>query len=221
MVNMKNYLCFILLFWAGQTYAQQEADIAAALKLFYDATDQTGMVASTEVMQKLSDARPDDWVAAYWTSYFNSQTGRNSNAPMDYYEKAQTYYDRAFSALKEKTAVESSDFHALQSLIYNLTAVVHWSNGDRQNGTQMSQKASAALSQAIKAYDKNPRVYLLTGTDLISNGQRIQNNSWVMAGREMLEKAQELFISEKPASDIAPSWGSGWINFWLNRAQID
>ena len=218
---MKNYLCFMLMLWAGLAHAQQEDNIAAALKLFDDAKNQAGMIASTEAMQKLSDARPDDWIAAYWAAYFNSQTGRNSNAPMDYYEKAQTYYDRAFAALKEKSPVESSDFHTLQSLIHNLVASVYWSKGDRQNGTLMSQKASAALSLAIKAYDKNPRVYLLTGTDLISNGQRIQNNSWVMAGKEMLEKAQKLYISEKPASDIAPSWGGGWIKFWLSRAQTD
>ena len=211
----------MLLFWAGLAHAQQEDGIAAALKLFDDATDQAGMVKATEAMQHLSDTQPDTWLSAYWTSFFYSQTGRNSGTPMDYYDKAQAYYDRAFAALGEKTSVESSDFYALQSLIYNLIATVYWSKGDRQNGTQMTQKASAALSLAIKAYDKNPRVYLLTGTDLISNGQRTQNNSWIMAGKEMLEKAQKLYSSEKPASDIGPSWGSGWIKFWLSRAQTD
>lgn len=218
---MKNYLFITLLCCALAAQSQQKGGIVAALKIFDDATDQTGMVAAVEAMQTVSDANPNDWQAAYWASFFNSQTGRNSKTPMVYYDKATEYFDRAFAANENKTKRQMGDLYALESLIHGLKAGVYWGQGDNQNGTSFNQKANFALNRALKADKKNPRVYLLTGTDLISNGLRTQNNGWIMAGRAMLEKARVLYASEKPESEVAPSWGSGWINFWMNRAKLD
>ena len=203
------------------SYAQDKAAIEAALNTFDQASGLPGMRQSIKEMKAVSDSDPDDWYSAYWTSFFYSQTGRLTQAAKTYYDSAQIYFDKANAIHKDKSKVETSDFHALQSLIYNLQSSVYWQMGDRTNGMKLDNQSNQELNLAIKANINNPRVYLLSGTDLISNGQRTQNNGWVLAGKEILEKAKTLYSSQKPSSSIAPSWGSGWVNFWIARAKVD
>lgn len=218
---MKNIFLTLLMGLVLHASAQSNANIASALGTFNEAADQNGMLQAVKEMKAVSDQDQDDWLAAYWTSFFYSQTGRNSGQPKAYYDSAQLYFDRAKASHPEQTPVESSEFHVLQSLIYDLTAGTYWTTGDTNNGTRLNNLANSELNLAIKNNPRNPRVYLLTGTDLISNGLRLNNNGWTMAGKEILEKARTLYESEKPGSDIAPNWGNGWINFWISRAKID
>lgn len=201
--------------------AQNQTAIKAALKTFDDASDVSGMQVALSEMRGISDADSKDWYSAYWTSFFFTQTGRLLDNSMDYYDSAQVYLDRANTVLAKKSKVEEADFHVLQALIHSLKSGEFWSRGDRNNAMSTDSKEQISLNLAYQANKNNPRFYLLTGTDLVSNGQRTQSNGWILAGKEMLEKAAALFEEAKPASDIAPNWGSGWVKFWIARANVD
>ena len=222
---MRNSILLFLMVFATEVYAQDQLAIKKVLGLWDDASDVSGMVDAAIQMRSISDEMPDTYLPAYWTAFYYSQVGRQANQinrnAMEFYDSAQVYLDRAHHAKAQMSALEKSDHYALQSLIYNLKAGAYWSVGDNQNGTDHVKKSSTALNQAIKEYDSNPRVYLLGGTDLVSNGLRLNNSAWIIAGREMLVKAKALYGDFKPASDIAPSWGSSWINFWISRAKLD
>ncbi len=218
---MKNSILILLLCVTTVVMAQDKAAIEAALKTFDDATDVNGMSLAVAEMKAVSDKNPDDWHSAYWTSFFYSQTGRLTQSAAAYYDSAQIYFDRASAANTKPRSTEASDFHALQYLIYNLQSVTFYQRGDIPGGQKVDAQANQQLNQAMKLNEDNPRVYLLLGTDLVSTGLRVKSNGWILAGKTFLEKAKGLYASKAPASSIAPSWGSGWINFWMSRAKVD
>ncbi len=218
---MKNSILTTLLLFCVGLSAQDRPAIESALKTFDDASDVSGMQLAVAEMKAISDKDNNDWYSAYWTAFFYSQTGRLTDNSKTYYDSAQLYFDRAKASNSQPTGVESSDFHALQSLIYGLQASEYWQARDRTNGLKFDGMSNQELNLALKANSKNPRVHLLSATGLIAEGQRVKNNAWILAGRDILQKAKSLYESQKPVSSIAPNWGSGWVNFWLSRAKVD
>lgn len=217
---MKKFFLLFLLISCFVGFSQKSSDkkLSEAIQAFQEANDITGMIASIPLFKEANN-KSKTWIPAYWTSFVYSQTGRISENPPVYYDSAQYYLDEviAMDGLSEK---EQSDVHVLQSLIYGLRAGGFWSQGDRENGMKYSNLDSDALSRAIKLDMENPRIYLLSGTSLISDGLRNQDAGYILAGGQMLEIAKAKYEANKPSNELYPDWGKGWINFWLERAKI-
>lgn len=219
---MKKLLTLILVLSVGFAHAQKSSDkqLAKAIQMFQDATEITGMIASIQVFKEVSDKSPKVWKSAYWTSFVYSQTGRLSENPPAYYDSAQFYLDRVKS-IDGLSKSEQSDVHVLQSLIYGLQAGTYWTKGDRENGMKYSNMDSDALGKAIALNKENPRVYLLSGTGIISDGLRNNDPGYLLAGGQMLEIAKSKYEANQSSDKLYPDWGQGWINFWMERAKMD
>ncbi len=218
---MKRILGILLLVgFSANTYAQQSNNqvLKDAIAAFNNSNDVNGMLASALLFKKASELDPDNWMATYWTSFVYSQCGRLTETPLTYYDTAQMYLNKTKEKLDDLNENEQSDVYVLESLLMSLKAVPFWGKGDRQTAMKLNQTENVSLSQAISLNEDNPRVYLLAGTGLISDGQRIKNDGYILAGRKMLELARIKFADSEPENPLYPNWGAGWINFWLARA---
>ena len=195
-------------------------ELTKALVAYDKAKDTKGMEAATQLFKNISDNNKNEWLAAYWTSFLYTQTGRMVDEQLPYYEKSQTYIDRAFKAKKSFTSSEKSELYALQHLINNLTSGPYWRKGDRENGMKYSNLKRESLNQAIIYNSENPRIYLLTGMGLINDGKRNQDTGYIFAGKVMLKTAKLKYKSEESESKVYPNWGEGWINFWLANSKL-
>ncbi len=218
--TMRKFLTLFLLVssFAGFSQKSNDKKLAAAIQAFQDATEITGMMESVQMFKEVSD-KDKGWIPAYWTSFAFSQIGRLSENPPAYYDSAQLYLDKVVSN-KALSDIEKSDVHALQSLIYGLRAGSFWAKGDRENGLKYSNLDSESLAKAIEQNGNNPRVYLLSGTSIISDGLRNQDAGYLLAGKHMLEMAKAKYEASESSNELYPNWGKGWINFWLGRAKL-
>ncbi len=215
----KFFLLFLLITWfAGSSQKSNDSKLSSAIQTFNDANDVTGMLASISLFKEATEASKN-WIPAYWTSFAYSQTGRLSDSPNLYYDSAQYYLDKVL-AINGLSKEEQSDVHVLQSLIYGLRSGGYWSKGDRENGLKFSNLDSEALTKAIQLNIENPRIYLLSGTSLISDGLRNRDAGYLLAGGQMLEIAKAKYEANKLTNELYPDWGKGWINFWMERAKI-
>ena len=173
--------------------------------------------------EKLAQEHPEDWRPAYWASFVLTQAARVGDRQefMNRVQRSQELHDMAVSRAKNLTPRQQSDFHALQSLIHSFVAGTYWAAGDRENGLKHTSLENASLNKAIEADPRNPRVYVLIGTDLVSEGKRNRDSSKVLSGKVILQKAQRLFQESPPAGDIEPDWARGWVTFWLERATLN
>ena len=218
---MKNSVIILMMFLSMAAIAQDKKAIQSALKTFDDAKDVKGMINAVQEMKKVSDSDQKDWYSAYWSSFFYTQIGRLTDTPSLYYDSAQTYFDRANDVAINRTDEQSSNFHTLQSLIHGLKAGEYWRVGDRANGQRLDGLASQSLNLALQTNANNPRIYLLSGTDLVGNGLRTRDVGSILGGKALLERAKELYASEESGISIEPNWGSGWVNFWMARAKLN
>ena len=193
--------------------------LTKAIKLFDDSQDLDGMLMSAELFKEASDEDPNNWIYNYWTAFVYSQCGRLTEKPLIYYDTAQFYLDRVKKELASLNDKQQSDVYALESLISGLKSGPYWAKGDRDMGMKLSKVENESLSKAMALNMDNPRVYLLTGTGLISDGKRTNNTGYVLAGRKMLEIAREKYMMASQ-DVIYPNWGHGWINFWLSNAKL-
>ncbi len=218
----KTLLCSLLVAMSLTSYAQKDGiftDLEKAIDHFNAAEDMAGMVEAAHMSKDLSDKNQDRWLPAYWTAFFYSQIGRQSEDQLTIYDTAQTYLDRAM-AVKDFNNQMKSELFVLQSLINSLQSSPYWAKNDRTNGIKYATMQNQALDQAIKLNEDNPRVFLLTGTGLVGDGLRTRDPGYIMAGKIILGMAKEKYQEFPPASKIHPSWGEGWINFWLARAKL-
>lgn len=219
---MKRLIGLLLLGICISLQAQQKDDqiLAKAIKIFNDADDLKGMLQSTALFKEAVEKNPDNWINTYWTAFVYSQCGRLTEEPLVYYDTAQMYLDQTKEKLDGLNDRQQSDVYILESLIYSLKAGPYWAKGDRQMGMKLNQKENASLSKAVALNIDNPRVYLLTGTGLISDGRRTSNDGYILAGRKMLEIAQQKYDVNKSENPLYPDWGSGWVNFWLSNSKL-
>ncbi|MEP5611585.1 MAG: hypothetical protein ABJP45_05015 [Cyclobacteriaceae bacterium] len=209
----------LVLVYCSSSQNLNDNKLATAIQTFQDAADMNGMSEAIRLFKKVSDENPNQWISNYWTAFAYSQIGRLSDNPSAYYDSAQFYMDRVMM-IKDQSKAQQSDNQVLQSLVYSLYAGASWSKGDRENGMKYSSLDSEALKQALVLNRDNPRVYLISGTSLISDGLRNGDTGYLLAGSQMLEIARAKYEANKPSSELYPDWGKGWINFWKERARI-
>jgi len=214
-----------MLFIGHLVYGQENKitnNLTQAWNAYDEANDADNMSKATQMFSDISDNNKGNWLAAYWSSYLNTQTGRLMSIEdrLPYYEKAQLYLDRALKAKKIFTSNEKSELNVLQSLIYSLSSSPYWAKGERENGIKYSNLKQEYLNQAIIYNSNNPRIYVLAGTGLLADGARNDDYGYILAGRIMLETARNKYESEIPISVLHPNWGKEWIKPWLSSNEI-
>ena len=198
------------------------APLQKALQHFSAAGSLEQSQKALETLEELAASFSQDWQVQYWTAFVTTQVARQK-APADrpaMMDRAQLHLDLSSQRQPEGSARVRSDHFALQYLIDDFRAGSFWAAGDQLNGMKYNLQANEALGKAIKADLENPRTYLLSGTKLISDSRRTQDSSLMLAGKLLLQEAQELFQRDDPPAGF-PDWGRGWISFWLTQTDLD
>ena len=188
-----------------------------AIALHSEATDVHQELIAAQTLKHLSDMHPNDWRPAYWAAFVYTQAGRISEDQLPYYDTAQILLNKAVMTHKNQTNREKSEYLILQSLIYNLQRGPHWQKGDRETAMKFTNLMLEERQKAVRANPDNPRVLLLMGTGYISEGKRRKDPSMLLAGKVLLEEANRKYEEFPPENGLAPSWGKGWINYWLSN----
>lgn len=207
-----------VLLTTNRAFSQEDKslkNLKNAIALHFEATSTHQELVAAQTLKHLSDLHPDDWRTAYWAAFVYTQAGRKMEAPLPYYDTAQILLDKAVAVNTSVTKNETSEYHVLQSLIYTLKTSPYWSKGDEDTAMKFTNLMLEERQKAAFANPNNPRLYLLMGTGYVGEGKRRKDPTLVLAGKAMLEEANRKFEEFPPENSVAPSWGKGWINFWL------
>lgn len=110
-------------------------------------------------------------------------------------DKAQSIIDQ----LQKKKENESEIF-ALQAFVYQLRIT------DMSKGAIYSRKAAEAIGMAEKLNSENPRVYYLRGSNTFHTPKFFGGGA--DKAKADLEKAAQMFDTQKQKDELMPNWGS-------------
>ncbi len=168
--------------------------------------------------ERIGEAEKTIWLPYYYAAFAQVMAGYSS-MPMDgsmgdnsgisdpFADKAEQLIDKAAAALKE----ENSEIWCVKKMIYSL----------RMMGNPMSRymtegaRATEALEKAKTLNENNPRVYILEGQDKYYTPEQYGGSK--EEAKKLFEKANELFMTIRPASSIDPQWGRGQVNYFLSQ----
>ncbi|PWL39471.1 hypothetical protein DKG77_01135 [Flagellimonas aquimarina] len=172
-----------------------------------------------EILEKVSESYKDQWLPNYWASYFYTQLVRNipkDNRPEGVTEelllkKAQENIDKAYGRIEKMNQKMKSDFHALQSLIYNFS---EWTSVNEVLKKEFHEKAETELKRAISSNSNNPLTDVIVATNLIKKGEYQS----VYAGRVLLLNAKSKYDMRIEPRYMSSHWNEQWIGYWLGSA---
>lgn len=219
-----SYCVFIILIFSGLTFAGNK-DFSQAMERALTIHDTASTFASEKIALKAFEAVCKDfeneWLGHYWTAYLYTQVGRlvqrvsKDENPMPYIDKAQKHLDKSAELLGSKKAMHESDLQALQILVYNFRGWFNESEAEKEKYTELSREA---FRKAATANPHNPLLYVMSGTKLISDGQKEENFGKIYAGKILLETAKDKFDQSTVARSETTHWNSEWLPFWIPRA---
>ncbi|MEO0559155.1 MAG: hypothetical protein AAF170_13335 [Bacteroidota bacterium] len=220
---MMRLLYLLLFILCAQGAAAQSPSYVQAVEHALANEDTTStldtMLDAILEFERLAARYPERWEAPYWAAHLYGQAARledmdENDESLVHHDKAQAYYDqawKAWAALPERTQIEEADFYILQALLYSLRSSYVIRHGERDEARLLYALEQDYTIRAAIANPNNPRLYMSRGIDLI------RYESTREEGRRLLNEAIQKYADHPPVNPIAPSWGRGWIDFWLRR----
>ena len=148
---------------------------------------------------RIGDTEKEQWLPQYYAAYCYTimTTMTPDNAQKD------AYLDLAQERMKLMESIErdTSEANALQGFIYMMRIPID----PMTRGQQFSGQSMAALQQAIRQNENNPRALYLLAQMKYGTAQFF--GSGVEEACKDAKKALDTFGTFEPASKIAPSWG--------------
>lgn len=167
--------------------------------------------------ERIADAEKTQWEPYYYAAYCTVMAG-NFSMPQDgsFGDNSaigDPMADKAEQLINKAAAISQDN-----SEIYCVIKMVH---SLRMMGNPMSRfmtegaKASEALDKAKKLADNNPRVYILEAQDKYFTPEQYGGSK--DEAKLLFEKANNLFMVNKPGSSIQPQWGRGTVQYFLSQ----
>jgi len=147
----------------------------------------------------ISEENTDQWLPLYYVAYcylntvFTEEPAENVDMILD---KANAFVDKA-----RKLSPENDEIEVLQGWIYQGRIMVD----PMGRGQLYSQKAAESFGKAKNINPDNPRVYFLTGQNVMYTPEMFGGGK--EAACPYFIDAAEKFKAFKPESSISPSWG--------------
>ena len=183
------------------TYAQSNVEkaIKSALTELDSAKTLDDMKAVGAKFDRISAAEVNEWLPRYYSSYIYCILAFKNQDPAD----KKSYLDYAQKQLDEAMKIDpkESEIFTLQGMIYQAIIGIDPMN----NGQVYSGKAAGAFNTAMRLDPNNPRPYYLQGLSVMYTPEQYGGGKKAAVG--LFTKANELYASFVPASDIAPNWG--------------
>lgn len=189
-------------------------EVEKAVSLYWDGKTPEAKQA-VELLEKIAEKEPNNWVAPYWASYISTQVINSERNNSVYLEKAEKHFANAESIfLKKPDASAKPYFHALQSLIYRFKSSSFIRKQDWKSYGEWQKKSTQELNKGITMSPNNPVLMVLAATGIGRNREKDLRQT--IAAIALLEKAQAEFkkINDRSPADIT-YWNEHWINFWL------
>ena len=205
------------------SFAQMPEKFVKAMETKIAAVDTTttvqGLTDLANAFERIGDAEKNQWLAYYYAAYCNVSAGYITTQGGDMMaakaDKTDPYADKADAQIKkaEVLAKNNSEIFIVKKMIASLRMI-----GDPMNRYMTyGPEAQAMLDEAKKLNPENPRVYLLEGQDKFYTPEQFGGSK--QEAKVLFEKAQTLYETFKPETNIHPNWGKNQIGYFLSQVK--
>jgi tetratricopeptide (TPR) repeat protein len=203
----KIILTSIIILAAILTYAGENEYMEAMksnLKELEKAKTPTEFQSIANGFEGIADAEPDQWLPNYHVAYtyLNMVFSEGSQADIDKtLDKAEGFLKKA-----RELSPDNSEIEVLQGWIYQGRIQVD----PMGRGMSYSQKAAASFGLAKNLNPNNPRIYFLTGQNVLHTPEMFGGGE--EAACPYFLEGKEKYASFKPETPISPDWGKEFNN---------
>ena len=159
---------------------------------------------------RIGDAEKDKWLPYYYAAYctitqaFSDQDNSKKDALAD---KANEYLSKAQTILGK----ENSEINVIKSMI----ATAHMMVDPQSRFMSYGSQSTEFLKKAQTLDPTNPRPVLLEAQNTFYTPETFGGGK--NAARPLFEKAQKLFDTFKPETELSPVWGSQNVAYFLSQ----
>ena len=194
-------LATIFSFASEKEYLEKMSKNLAELSQAESAADFQAIAAS---FTQIGAEQADQWLPYYYASYCYLNTVFSDKGVDDIdkvLDKAQGLLEKS-----RELSPENSEIEVLQGWIYQGRIQVD----PMGRGQSYSQKAAASFGLAKNLNSDNPRIYFLTGQNVLYTPEMFGGGK--EAACPYFLKAKEKYKSFKPETSISPDWGEEYNN---------
>lgn len=197
---MKTIITILLVAFSTSVFSSNyEETMKTNIDKLYTLTSALELQTMANQFERIANAEQNQWLPAYYSAYcfvrstfYDNMETNNKHKQLD---KAQSIIDQL-----QKKKENESEIYALQALLYQLRIT------DMSKGAIYSRKAAEAIGMAEKLNPKNPRVYYLRGSNTFHTPKFFGGGA--DKAKADLEKAAQMFQSQKQKNALMPSWGN-------------
>lgn len=149
--------------------------------------------------ERISNAQSDQWHPLYYAAFCYVQMSyltKDSTEIKKYLDQAQLFIDKALEIYPDE-----SELFALQGLLYQSRLQIDPNN----RRLEYLVLAGESLNSAMSFNSNNPRVYYLTGLNLLFSPAEIGGGA--EAACPYFQTAIQKYAENIPEHVLAPSWG--------------
>lgn len=217
MNTMKTIIFSIIMGMALMGTYAGEGDYEAAMKQNLVGLNKATTAADYQQLansfERISQAAAGEWLPYYYISYCYLNYCFAEGAPTEgidgYLDKAETFLGKA-----RELSPANAEIEVLQGWIHQGRIQVD----PMGRGMVYSEKASASFGKAKAIDPENPRVYFLTGMNIMYTPEMFGGGKTAACPYFLI--AKEKFSKFEPASEIAPDWGMEYNNELANGCEL-
>jgi len=188
--------CFLASISMANSYEQA---LGQALQSMSAATETEGLLAAADQFERIANAEKKQWLPFYYAAFSCASTVMRPNK-LEKNEKEQILA-RSENLLNKAIEINptESELFVLQGLLYQLMI------SNPADGATFAAKSTIALEKAGRLNNENPRVYYIQGTLAFYTPESFGGGP--ETAKPLLEKAKQLFDTEKQSNPLLPNWG--------------
>ncbi|MEN8118038.1 MAG: hypothetical protein ABFS16_13725 [Bacteroidota bacterium] len=210
---MKTIITILLTAIATTVFSSNYEEVMKTnIDKMYKSTSSVELQILANQFERIANAEKDKWLPGYYAAYcftssifFDEMETDDKHKQLD---KAQAIIE---NLLKKHN--EESEIYALQALVYQLRIT------DMSKGYKYSTLSAKAIDEAERLNSDNPRVYYLRGSNTFHTPKMFGGGP--AKAKPHLEKALEMFETQKPECELAPTWGKEHNNQLLNQCNVE
>jgi len=204
MKNLTQSFILLLIMISFSSFGQANTDkfqtgVKTGLDMLKNGESPTDFLKASNYFERIAQAETKQWLPTYYAAYANliaGLTSKDKTLQDQYYDKALLQIDQA-----NTLSAENSEIYALKGYIQFMKMSI-----DPQARLSFMAASKASLGKAQALNPENPRVYLINGQNTFYTPEAFGGGK--AKAKPILENAVAKFAIFKPASEIAPVWGS-------------
>lgn len=208
---MKTIITILLVAITTTAFSSKyEETMKTNINKIYTITNSIELQALANQFERIGNAEQEQWLPAYYSAYCFVRSTFFDEMEADDKHKQLDKAQRIIDVLLKKQDKES-EIYALQTLVFQLRIT------DMSKGAKYSMKASTAIEEAARLNSGNPRVYYLRGSNTFHTPKFFGGGT--EKAKPDLEKAAQMFESQKQKDILMPNWGSHHNNQLLSKCK--